>query len=46
MEILFLHRAISKHYIRDEANDKDNQGQEAFVDLYQFKVSQYKHLVF
>lgn len=37
MEILFLHRAISKHYIRDEANDKDNQGQqEAFVDLYQF----------
>lgn len=27
MEILFLHKALSEHYIRDEANDKGTQGQ-------------------
>lgn len=26
MEILFLYRAISKHYISDAANDRDNLG--------------------
>lgn len=52
MEILFLYRDISKHYIRDAANDGDNLGKRCgkikmyIVRELQFCMNTYKNTSF